>query len=138
MRSKNASKLDRKHFFLNKFGNVINYLPKEFYNDAKNYRNSGLLTIAFVTKIWKPKNKKPSPYVVIVPGSGGMSRAAAQTYGRYADILVEKGFGVVLYDIFYNTGVDRGTVSRGASPNMGSLSVIEFIKNKKWRSPAQA
>ena len=55
MRSKNASKLDRKHFFLNKFGNVINYLPKEFYNDAKNYRNSGLLTIAFVTKIWKPK-----------------------------------------------------------------------------------
>ena len=79
---------------------------------------------------WKPKNKKPSPYVVIVPGSGGMSRAAAQTYGRYADILVEKGFGVVLYDIFYNTGVDRGTVSRGASPNMGSLSVIKFIKNK--------
>lgn len=78
---------------------------------------------------WKPKNKKPSPYIVIVPGSGGMSRPAAQTYGRYANILVEKGFGVVLYDIFYNTGVDRGTVSRGASPNMGSLSIIEFIKN---------
>ena len=58
-----------------------------------------------------------------------MSRAAAQTYGRYADILVEKGFGVVLYDIFYNTGVDRYCVSRGHL-KYGLLSVIEFIKNK--------
>ena len=79
---------------------------------------------------FKPKTKKPAPYVVIIPTSGGMTQAAAVTFERYANKLVERGFGVVILDLFYNTGIDRGTISRGPAASMGALSIIEFIKSK--------
>ena len=75
---------------------------------------------------FKPKTKKPAPYVVIIPTSGGMTQAAAVTFQRYANKLVEKGFGVVILDIFYNTGIDRGTISRGPAASMGALTIIEL------------
>ena len=59
---------------------------------------------------FKPKTKKPAPYVVIIPTSGGMTQAAAVTFQRYANKLVEKGFGVVILDIFYNTGIDLSLI----------------------------
>ena len=55
MRTKNRSKKDRKHFFSNKFGKAISYLPNEFDDLFNTFRNSGLLTIVFVTLFWKPK-----------------------------------------------------------------------------------
>ena len=79
---------------------------------------------------FKPKINKPAPYVVIIPTSGGMTKASAVTFERYANKLTNKGFGVVILDLFYNTGIDRGTISRGPAASMGALSIIEFIKNK--------
>ena len=77
---------------------------------------------------FKPKINKPSPYIVIIPSSGGIGQASAVTFKRYTDKLLNRGFGVIILDIFYNTGINKGTVSRGPAASMGALSVIEFIK----------
>tara|TARA_B100001989_G_scaffold241317_1_gene207115 strand:+ start:64 stop:990 length:927 start_codon:yes stop_codon:yes gene_type:complete len=78
---------------------------------------------------FKPINKTPSPYVIIIPSSGGISEAAAVTKERYAKKLQQKGFGVIILDIFYNTGITKGTISRGPLSSMGALSSIEYIKS---------
>ena len=54
-----------------------------------------------------------SPYVVMLPSSGGITQGSAVTYYRYSQKLLKLGFGVVIVDIFQNSGVEKGTVSRG-------------------------
>ena len=79
---------------------------------------------------FKPLDKKPSPYVVIIPTSGGIGEAAAVTKERYAKKLLQKGFGVIILDIFYNTGITKGTITRGPASSMGALSSIEYLKSE--------
>ena len=79
---------------------------------------------------FKPLNKKPSPYVVIIPTSAGIGEAAAVTKERYAQKLLQKGFGVIILDIVYNTGITKGTITRGPASSMGALSSIEYLKSR--------
>ena len=78
---------------------------------------------------FKPLKDEPSPYVIIIPTSGGITKAAAVTFERYKNKLLDKGFGVIILDQFYNTGIEKGTISRGPLASMGALSIIEYIKN---------
>ena len=78
---------------------------------------------------FKPLKDEPSPYVIIIPTSGGITKAAAVSFERYKNKLLDKGFGVVILDQFYNTGIEKGTISRGPLASMGALSIIEYIKN---------
>ena len=77
---------------------------------------------------FKPLKNKPSPYVVIIPTSGGITKAAAVTFERYKNKLLDNGFGVIILDQFYNTGIEKGTSSQGPLASMGALSIIEYIK----------
>ena len=76
---------------------------------------------------FKPLKNKPSPYVVIIPTSGGITKAAAVTFERYKNKLLDNGFGVIILDQFYNTGIEKGTSSQGPLASMGALSIIEYI-----------
>ena len=78
---------------------------------------------------FKPLKDEPSPYVIIIPTSGGITKAAAVTFERYKNKLLDKGFGVIILDQFYNTGIEKGTLSQGPLASMGALSIIEYIKN---------
>ena len=78
---------------------------------------------------FKPLKDEPSPYVIIIPTSGGITKAAAVSFERYKNKLLDKGFGVIILDQFYNTGIEKGTISRGPLASMGALSIIEYIKN---------
>lgn len=55
MRTKNDSLKDIKFYNSRKYGNYVEYLPEEFKYLSNKYHNSGLLTIAIVANIWKPK-----------------------------------------------------------------------------------
>ena len=77
---------------------------------------------------FKPIKNEPSPYVIIIPSSGGINKSTAVTFERYKNKLLNKGFGVIILDLFYNTGIEKGTVSRGPLASMGALSTIEYIK----------
>ena len=78
---------------------------------------------------FKPLKDEPSPYVIIIPTSGGITKAAAVSFERYKNKLLDKGFGVIILDQFYSTGIEKGTISRGPLASMGALSIIEYIKN---------
>ena len=49
---------------------------------------------------WQPVKKNMSPYVVMLPSSGGITHGSAKTYYRYSQKLLKLGFGVVIVDIF--------------------------------------
>ena len=77
---------------------------------------------------FKPLKNEPSPYIIIIPTSGGITKSAAATFERYKNKLLDRGFGVIILDQFYNTGIEKGTISRGPLASMGALSIIEYIK----------
>ena len=77
---------------------------------------------------WQPIKKNMSPYVVMLPSSGGITQGSAKTYFRYSQKLLKLGFGVVIVDIFQNSGVEKGTVSRGPLASMAALSALNYIK----------
>ena len=66
-----------------------------------------------------------SPYVVMLPSSGGITQGSAENYYRYSQKLLKLGFGVVIVDIFQNTGVEKGTVSRGPLESMEELRALK-------------
>jgi len=75
-----------------------------------------------------PRSTVPSPYIVMLPTSGGINSGSAKTFMRYTKKLQDRGFGVIIVDIFYNTTVVKGTGSRGPLASMAALSSIEFVK----------
>ena len=77
---------------------------------------------------WRPIKKNMSPYVVMLPSSGGITQGSAEPYYRYSQKLLKLGFGVVIVDIFQNSGVEKGTVSRGPLASMAALSALKYIK----------
>lgn len=84
---------------------------------------------------WEPVRRDASPYVIMLPGSGGITSGGATTYYRYTQKLLELGFGVVIVDIFQNTGVKKGTASRGPLASMAALSSLKYVKkNFPWLS----
>ena len=51
---------------------------------------------------FKPLKDEPSPYIIIIPTSGGITKSAAVTFERYKNKFLDKGFGVIILDQFYN------------------------------------
>ena len=79
---------------------------------------------------WKPKDLKPSPYIIMLPSSGGITTGSSKTYYRYTEKLLKRGFGIIIIDIFYNTDVKKGTVSRGPIQTMAALSALDFVNDR--------
>ena len=77
---------------------------------------------------WEPVRRDASPYVIMLPSSGGITTGSAKTYNRYSQKLLKLGFGVVIIDIFQNSGVEKGTVSRGPLASMAALSALKYIQ----------
>jgi len=48
----------------------------------------------------QPKDLKPSPYIIMLPSSGGITTGSSKTYYRYTEKLLKSGFGVIIIDIF--------------------------------------
>jgi len=78
---------------------------------------------------WKPRDLKPSPYIIMLPSSGGITTGSSKTYYRYTEKLLKRGFGIIIIDIFYNTDVTKGTVSRGPIQTMAALSALDFVRD---------
>ena len=79
---------------------------------------------------WKPKDLKPSPYIIMLPSSGGITTGSSKTYYRYTEKLLKSGFGIIIIDIFFNTDVTKGTVSRGPIQTMAALSALDFVSDR--------
>ena len=77
----------------------------------------------------QPKNLKPS-YIIMLPSSGGITTGSSKTYYRYTEKLLKRGFGIIIIDIFYNTDVTKGTVSRGPIQTMAALSALDFVSDR--------
>ncbi len=77
---------------------------------------------------FKPLEEKPSPYVILIPSSGGISHGSRDYMYRYSKDFLNNGFGAVIVDIFYNTKVKKGTLARGPLSSMASLSTIKYIE----------
>ena len=79
---------------------------------------------------WEPVRRDASPYVIMLPSSGGITTGSVKTYNRYSQKLLKLGFGVVIVDIFQNSGVEKGTVSRGPLASMAALSALKYVQEK--------
>lgn len=76
----------------------------------------------------QPKDLKPS-YIIMLPSSGGITTGSSKTFYKYIEKLLKNGFGIIIIDIFYNTDLKKGTVSRGPIQTMAALSALDFVRD---------
>ncbi len=77
-----------------------------------------------------PPLAAPAPYIVLVPGCGGLRSLADNTLMEYADEFVRRGYGAVVLDILRDTGIDHVCIDEsGPSYMLGALSAAQFASD---------
>jgi dienelactone hydrolase len=77
-----------------------------------------------------PEAQTPSPYIVLLPGCGGLDPLVENTLFSYAEEFVSRGYGAIVIDTLRGTGIDHTCIDQtGPSYVMAALSAAQFAKD---------